>query len=59
MNFSKEEVRYEDAIAGKAKKALLVQGNLARDSVEIELSGFVVVLEPYEGRVYLTGGVQG
>ena len=60
MNFSGKKVKYGDAIAGEMRKAGLVQGNVSKvDSDEVELSGFIMELEPYEGRVYLTGGAGG
>lgn len=57
MNFSPNEVKYSDAIVGETRTVHLVNVNVTqgkRDSDEVELGGFVVTLEPYEGRVYCT-----
>jgi hypothetical protein len=57
MNFSKKEVEYGHAIAGGTKPVRLVESNVERvgDLKEMDLSGFIMKLEPYEGRVYLAG----
>ena len=51
-------MRYESGISGETRKGCLVQGNVRPgkvDSEEVDLSGFVVMMGPYEGKVYLAG----
>ncbi|KAF8527256.1 glycoside hydrolase family 13 protein [Gautieria morchelliformis] len=57
LNFSKKGVEYGHAIAAGTKLARLVESNVGRgaDSKDVDLSEFIMELEPYEGRVYLAG----
>ncbi|KAF8579715.1 glycoside hydrolase family 13 protein [Ramaria rubella] len=55
LNFTEKAVKYTDAIPRRNKLARLVLGNVSRGIHQINLSDFVLTLEPYEGRVYFTG----